>query len=124
MTMTFLPKAVLEAPDEAIKEKQWESALKQHWYEPRTKTDTKLLMMIGKCRQHEEASLLYEVMQSDGLKPTIDVYAALVSAFGQSGQLDKAFSAVAEMKPISVILICCIKLRCFELIRGILAEMS
>ncbi|KAJ6964622.1 hypothetical protein NC652_002769 [Populus alba x Populus x berolinensis] len=109
--MTFLPKAVLEAPDEAIKEKQWESALKvcfwifellreQHWYEPRTKTDTKLLMMIGKCRQHEEASLLYEVMQSDGLKPTIDVYAALVSAFGQSGQLDKAFSAVAEMKPI------------------------
>ncbi|KAJ6948420.1 hypothetical protein NC651_002684 [Populus alba x Populus x berolinensis] len=73
-------------------------------------------------------------MQYDGLKPTNDVYAALVSAYGQSGQLDKAFSAVAEMKPISerkpdvyaysVLLICCIKLRCFELIRGILAEMS
>ncbi|KAG6789492.1 hypothetical protein POTOM_005592 [Populus tomentosa] len=52
-------------------------------------------------RQHEEASLLYEVTQSDGLKPTNDVYAVLVSAYGQSGQLDKAFSAVAEMKPIS-----------------------
>ncbi|KAJ6948421.1 hypothetical protein NC651_002684 [Populus alba x Populus x berolinensis] len=44
-------KAVLEAPDEAIKEKQWESALKifellreQHWYEPRTKTDTKFAL--------------------------------------------------------------------------------
>ncbi|KAJ6948419.1 hypothetical protein NC651_002684 [Populus alba x Populus x berolinensis] len=68
-------------------------------------------------------------MQYDGLKPTNDVYAALVSAYGQSGQLDKAFSAVAEMKPISerkpdvyaysVLLICCIKLRCFELIRDI-----
>jgi pentatricopeptide repeat protein len=95
---------------------------------------TKLLVMIGKCRQHEEARLLYEIMQSDGLKPTIDVYTALVSAYGQSGQLDKAFSAVAEMKPISeckpdvyaysVLLICCIKLHCFEHIRGILAEMS
>lgn len=135
------PKAVLEALDDAIKENQWESALKifellrkQQWYEPRTKTYTKLLMMLGKCRQPEEGSLLFEVMLSDGLKPTIDVYTALVSAYGKSGQLDKAFSIVVEMKAISeckpdvytysILINCCIKVRRFELIRGILAEMS
>ncbi|CAK7330905.1 unnamed protein product [Dovyalis caffra] len=135
------PKAVLEALDEAIKENQWESALKifellrkQHWYEPRTKTYTKLVMMLGKCRQPEEASLLFEVMLSDGLRPTIDVYTALVSAYGKSGQLDKAFSIVVEMKAIpeckpdvytySTLMNCCIKLHRFELIQGIFAEMS
>ncbi|KAJ6692066.1 PENTATRICOPEPTIDE REPEAT-CONTAINING PROTEIN 1 MITOCHONDRIAL [Salix purpurea] len=102
------PKAVLEALDDAMKENQWESALKifellrkQHWYEPRTKTYTKLLMMLGKCRQPEEGSLLFEVLLSDGLKPTVDVYTALVSVYGKSGQLDKAFSIVVEMKAIS-----------------------
>ncbi|KAF9675565.1 hypothetical protein SADUNF_Sadunf09G0045400 [Salix dunnii] len=135
------PKAVLEALDEAIKENQWESALKifellrkQHWYEPRTRTYTKLLMMLGKCRQPEEGSLLFEVLLSDGLKPTVDVYTALVSAYGKSGQLDKAFSIVVEMKAFSeckpdvytysVLISCCIKLHRFELIRGVLAEMS
>uniref|UniRef100_A0A6N2L6G9 Pentacotripeptide-repeat region of PRORP domain-containing protein n=1 Tax=Salix viminalis TaxID=40686 RepID=A0A6N2L6G9_SALVM len=128
------PKAVLEALDDAMKENQWESALKQHWYEPRTKTYTKLLMMLGKCRQPEEGSLLFDVLLSDGLKPTVDVYTALVGAYGKSGQLDKAFSVVDEMKAISeckpdvytysVLISCCIKLHRFELIRGVLAEMS
>ncbi|XP_028776288.1 pentatricopeptide repeat-containing protein At3g53170 [Neltuma alba] len=135
------PKAVLEALDEAIKEIRWEAALKifallrkQLWYEPRCQTYTKLLMMLGKCRKPEEASLLFEVMLSEGLKPTIDVYTALVSAYAQSGLLHKAFDLVEDMKSVtdckpdiytySILLNSCTKHRRFDLIEHILAEMS
>ncbi|XP_054816679.1 pentatricopeptide repeat-containing protein At3g53170 [Prosopis cineraria] len=135
------PKAVLEALDEAIKEIRWDAALKifallrkQLWYKPRCQTYTKLLMMLGKCRKPEEASLLFEVMLSEGIKPTIDVYTALVSAYAQSGLLHKAFHVVEDMKAVtnckpdiytySILLNSCTKLRQFDLIEHILAEMS
>ncbi|XP_057498124.1 pentatricopeptide repeat-containing protein At3g53170 isoform X1 [Actinidia eriantha] len=135
------PKAVLDALDDAIREKRWESALKifsllrkQHWYEPRGQTYTKLLVMLGKCRQPKQASLLFEIMRSDGLEPTLDVYTALVSTFGFSGLLDEAFRTVDVMKSVSdctpdvytysILINCCTKLRRFDLIEGILAEMS
>ncbi|KAK2637023.1 hypothetical protein Ddye_031815 [Dipteronia dyeriana] len=135
------PKAVLEALEEATKEKKWELALKifgllrqQHWYEPRCQTYTKLLMMLGKCRQPEQASLLFEVMLSEGLRPTIDVYTALVSAYGQSGLFEKAFSTVDDMKSVydckpdvytySVLIDCCSKFHRFDMIGRVLAEMS
>ncbi|XP_050210640.1 pentatricopeptide repeat-containing protein At3g53170 [Mercurialis annua] len=135
------PKAVLEALDDAMRENRWESALKifellrkQHWYEPRSRTYTKLLMMLGKCRQPEEAGFLFETMQTEGLQPTIDVYTALVSAYGESGQLDKAFLLVNEMKSVSdckpdvytysILINICTKLRHFDLIGRILDEMS
>ncbi|ESW14490.1 hypothetical protein PHAVU_008G285500 [Phaseolus vulgaris] len=101
------PKALLEALDDAIKRCRWQSALeifallrKQNWYEPRCQTYAKLLMMLGKCKQPEEASHLFEIMFSEGLKPTVDVYTALVSAYGQSGLLDQAFSTVEDMKSV------------------------
>ncbi|XP_031273694.1 pentatricopeptide repeat-containing protein At3g53170 isoform X3 [Pistacia vera] len=135
------PKAVLEALDEAIRDKKWELALKifgllrkQHWYQPRCQTYTKLLMMLGKCKQPKEASLLFEVMLSEGLKPTIDVYTALVSAYGQSGLIDEAFSTVDDMKSVSdckpdvytysILLNCCSRFHQFDLIEKVLAEMS
>ncbi|EOX96640.1 Tetratricopeptide repeat-like superfamily protein isoform 1 [Theobroma cacao] len=135
------PKAVLEALDDAIKENSWESALeifgllrKQHWYEPRCQTYTKLIMMLGKCKQSEQASLLFETMLSEGLKPTIDVYTALVNAYGKSGLVDEAFAIVEDMKTVSdckpdvytysILINSCMKLKRFDLIRRILAEMS
>ncbi|XP_022770104.1 pentatricopeptide repeat-containing protein At3g53170 [Durio zibethinus] len=135
------PKAVLEALDEAIKKNSWDSALeifgllrKQHWYEPRCQTYTKLIMMLGKCKQPEQASLLFETMLSEGLKPTIDVYTALVYAYGKSGFIDKAFTTVEDMKSVSdckpdvysysILINSCMKLRRFDLIGRILAEMS
>ncbi|KAJ9685638.1 hypothetical protein PVL29_017608 [Vitis rotundifolia] len=138
---TLWPKAVLEALDEAIRENRYESALKifgllrkQHWYEPRCQTYTKLLMMLGKCKQPEEASLLFEVMLSEGLRPTLDVYTALVSAYGHSGQLDKAFCTVEDMKSVSdckpdvytysILIKCCTTLGRFDLIERIFTEMS
>ncbi|XP_065871248.1 pentatricopeptide repeat-containing protein At3g53170 isoform X2 [Euphorbia lathyris] len=135
------PKAVLDALDEAIKENRWESALKifellrkQQWYEPRCRTYTKLLMMLGKCRQPDEASLLFEIMQSEGLQPTVDVYTAVMSAYAECGQLDQAFSTLDDMKSVSdckpdvytysVLINFCSKLHRFDLIGRILSEMS
>ncbi|RDY09965.1 Pentatricopeptide repeat-containing protein, partial [Mucuna pruriens] len=107
---------------------------KQYWYEPRCQTYARLLMMLGKCRQPEEASLLFEIMLSEGLKPTVDVYTALVSAYGQSGLLDQAFSTVEDMKSVvdcepdtytySILISCCAKFHHFDLIEHVLAEMS
>ncbi|CAO2817378.1 unnamed protein product [Amaranthus hypochondriacus] len=135
------PKAVLEALDEAIKQYKWESALKifgllrkQHWYKPRCQTYTKLLMMLGKCRKVEQASLLFEVMLSDGLQPTVDVFTALVNAYGTCGLFNEAFSTINDMKSVydcrpdvytySILLTSCIKHRQFDLVNQILAEMS
>lgn len=90
--------------------------------------------MLGKCRQAEQASLLFEVMLSDGLKPSIDVYTALVSAYGESGLFDEAFTIVDDMKSVSdcipdvytysILIKCCSKFHRFDLIRRILDEMS
>ncbi|KAG2329126.1 hypothetical protein Bca52824_000306 [Brassica carinata] len=61
---------------------------KQHWYEPRCKTYTKLFKVLGNCRQPEQASLLFELMLSEGLKPTIDVYTSLISVYGKCELLE------------------------------------
>lgn len=106
----------------------------QNWYEPRRQTYTKLLMMLGKCKQPKQASWLFETMLSDGLKPTIDVYTSLVSAYGQSGQLEEAFSTVDDMKSVSdckpdvytysILINCCTKYHRLDLIERVLDEMS
>ncbi|CAN1245009.1 Pentatricopeptide repeat-containing protein At3g53170 [Linum grandiflorum] len=139
---TLWPKAVLDALDDAITSLSWESALKifgllrkQQWYEPRSRIYSKLMMMLGKCRQAEQATLLFEAMRCDGMKPTIDVYTALVSAYGHSGRFEEAFSIIDEMKSVSsdckpdvytysILLNSCTKQRRFDLISRILDEMS
>ncbi|KAI3761242.1 hypothetical protein L1987_51654 [Smallanthus sonchifolius] len=137
----FSPKLVLEALDNAIRHRRWESALKifdllrnQHWYEPRCQTYTKLLVLLGKCKQPMQADLLFEVMLQDGLKPTIDVYTALVSAYGYSGLLNRSLEIINQMKSMpdckpdvytySVLINCCTKLRQFDTIKCILADME
>ncbi|RWW02730.1 hypothetical protein GW17_00034166 [Ensete ventricosum] len=98
------PRAVLEALDDSISDNRWESALK-------------VLIML-----------------SEGLKPTLDVYTSLVGAYGHSGLLDEAIHTIDEMKTISdcrpdaytytILINCCCKLRCFDLVPSLLAEMS
>uniref|UniRef100_A0A1J3D087 Pentatricopeptide repeat-containing protein n=1 Tax=Noccaea caerulescens TaxID=107243 RepID=A0A1J3D087_NOCCA len=139
--ITLWPKAVLEALDEAIRENRWQSSLKifnllrkQHWYEPRCKTYTKLFKVLGNCKQPDQASLLFEVMLSEGLKPTIDVYTSLIAVYGKSELLEKAFATLEYMKSVSdckpdvftftVLISCCCKLARFDLVKRILVEMS
>lgn len=134
------PKAVLEALHDAIKQNRWESALKifdllrrQQWYEAKCQTYTKLLLMLGKCKQPNQATLLFETMLSDGLQPTVDVYTALVGAYALNGLLDKAFTLIDDMKSVpdckpdaftySTLIKSCIKLNRLDLIELILKEM-
>ncbi|CAN8268123.1 unnamed protein product [Cochlearia groenlandica] len=138
---TLWPKAVLEALDEAIRENRWQAALKifnllrkQHWYEPRCKTYTKLFKVLGNCRQPDQASLLFELMLSEGLKPTIDVYTSLIAVYGKSELLEKAFKTLEYMKSVSdckpdvftftVLITFCCKLSRFDLVKTIVHEMS
>ena len=55
-------------------------------------------MMLGKCRQPGPAAALFKAMLSERLRPTADVYTALVGAYGYSGFLDEALAAVEQMK--------------------------
>lgn len=135
------PRAVLEALDDSISNNRWETALKifgllrkQHWYEPKSQTYAKLLTMLGKCKQPEHATLLFRVMLSEGLRPTVDVYTSLVGAYGHSGLIEQAIHTIDEMKTISdckpdaytytVLINCCSKLHRFDQIPALLAEMS
>ncbi|KAJ1299121.1 hypothetical protein BS78_01G507300 [Paspalum vaginatum] len=135
------PRAVLEALDSAVAASRWESALEifellrnQHWYEPRSQTYARLLMMLGKCRQPGPATALFKEMLSERLTPTVDVYTALVGAYGYSGLLEEALATVDQMKgaaecrpdeyTFSVLLDCCAKSRRFDLIPTVLDEMS
>ncbi|KAL6659948.1 hypothetical protein ACP70R_002070 [Stipagrostis hirtigluma subsp. patula] len=135
------PRAVLEALDAAVASCRWESALeifellrKQRWYEPRSQTYARLLMMLGKCRQPGPATALFKAMLSERLRPTADVYTALVGAYGYSGLLEEALATVDQMKgavdckpdeyTFSVLIDCCGKSRRFDLIPAVLDEMS
>ncbi|CAN6308298.1 unnamed protein product, partial [Urochloa humidicola] len=120
---------------------RWESALeifellrKQHWYEPRSQTYARLLMMLGKCRQPGPATALFKSMLSERLRPTVDVYTALVGAYGHSGLLEEALATIDQMKgtvdckpdgyTFSVLIDCCAKSRRFDLVPAVLDEMS
>lgn len=140
-SVSLWPKAVLEALDDSMQNNQWELALKifkllrkQHWYDPKCQTYKKLLTMLGKCKKPEQASSLFQVMLSEGLNPTVDVYTSLVGVYGSSGLFEKAFSTIDEMKSVSdckpdvytytILINCCCKLHRFDLIGRVLNEMS
>jgi pentatricopeptide repeat protein len=91
-------------------------------------------MMLGKCRQPGPATALFKTMLSERLRPTVDVYTALVGAYGYSGLLEEALATVDQMKgavdckpdeyTFSVLINCCCKSQRFDLIPAILDEMS
>ncbi|KAI4354358.1 hypothetical protein L6164_003228 [Bauhinia variegata] len=101
----LLPRTVLEALHERITAYRWESALKvfellreQIWYRPYSGVYIKLIVMLGKCKQPEKADELFQAMIDEGCDPNRESYTALLSAYGRSGLLEKAFSLLAEMK--------------------------
>jgi pentatricopeptide repeat protein len=110
---------------------------KQRWYEPKSQTYARLLVMLGRCRQPGPAAALFKTMLSEErLAPTADVYTALVGAYGYSGMLDEALATVDRMKgasvvgckpdeyTFSVLINCCCKSRRFDLIPAVLDDMA
>ena len=73
-------------------------------------------------------------MLFEELKPIVDVFTALVSAYGQSGLFCHAFSTIEDMKSVVdckpdvytyfVLISCYAKFRRFDLIERLLADMS
>ncbi|CAI9107428.1 OLC1v1006778C1 [Oldenlandia corymbosa var. corymbosa] len=101
----LLPRTVLEALHERITALRWESALKvfellreQIWYKPSAAMYIKLMVMLGKCKQPEKASSLFQLMIEEGCVVNTEAYTALLSAYSRSGNFEKAFSLLEEMK--------------------------
>jgi len=137
----LFPKAVLEALNDRIRNRQWQCALQifgllreQQWYQPKTEIYLKLLVMLGRCRQHEKAYILFQLMLEEGCDRTVEVYTALLAAYGRSGVLDKAFAILDEMKAIprcqpniftyTIFIKSCVELGHFDHVDRLLAEMS
>jgi pentatricopeptide repeat protein len=78
-----------------------------------------MLMMLGKCQQPGAATTLFKAMLSEKLRPTVDVYTALVGAYGYNGLLEEALATIDQMKgatdcwpdgyTFSVLIDCCTK---------------
>ncbi|CAA7406629.1 unnamed protein product [Spirodela intermedia] len=140
-THRLWPKAVLGALDDAVSNNQWESALqifgllrKQKWYNPKGRTFARLMMMLGRCGQPRHAGSLFQIMLSEGLRPTPDVYTALVGAYGRNAFWEEALALIDEMKSLptchpdvytyTIFIDCLCKQRRFDLIPRALAEMK
>lgn len=72
-------------------------------------------------------------MHSEGFKPTIDVYTSLAGAYGHGGLVEEAFQILDEMKILqsppdkytyTVLINACVRLRRFDKVQHLLAEMS
>jgi len=93
--------------------------------------DSRLIPPNKLCRLRLQ---LYETMLFKVLKSNVDVFTALVSAYGQSGLFCHAFSTIEDMKSIvdckpyvytySVLVSCYAKFLRFDLIERIRADMS
>eukprot|EP00257_Ricinus_communis_P021752 XP_015581300.1 pentatricopeptide repeat-containing protein At5g48730, chloroplastic [Ricinus communis] len=137
----LLPRTVLEALHERITALRWESALKvfellreQIWYRPYSGMYIKLIVMLGKCKQPEKAHELFQAMIHEGCDVSHESYTALLSAYGRSGLLDKAFSLLEEMKrnpdcqpdvhTYSILIKSCVQVFAFDKAKTLLSNME
>ena len=69
----------------------------QPFYQPKEGTYMKLLVLLGKCGQPQQARQLFDTMLEEGLQPTSELYTALLSAYCRSNMIDEAFSVLDRM---------------------------
>ncbi|CAA6669660.1 unnamed protein product [Spirodela intermedia] len=129
-THRLWPKAVLGALDDAVSNNQWESALqifgllrKQKWYNPKGRTFARLMMMLGRCGQPRHAGSLFQIMLSEGLRPTPDVYTAL-EALALIDEMKSLPTCHPDVYTYTIFIDCLCKQRRFDLIPRALAEMK
>ncbi|KAK2414159.1 LOW protein: PPR containing protein [Trifolium repens] len=137
----LLPRTVLEALNERIAAFRWESALKvfellreQLWYRPYAGVYIKLIVMLGKCKQPEKAFELFQAMIDEGCVLDCESYTALLSAYGRSGLLDRAFSLLEEMKitpgcqpdiqTYSILIKSCLQVFAYDKVQILLSDMA
>ncbi|XP_024358535.1 uncharacterized protein [Physcomitrium patens] len=99
------PRALLESLDVRIKQNEWESALRvfelvriQEWYTAEVSTYVKLLTMLARVKQPQAASNLFDFLLQDKLRPTLEIFTALITVFTKSNLLKKAFEVFEQMR--------------------------
>lgn len=90
--------------------------------------------MLGKCKQPEKAHELFEAMIDEGCYVSSESYTALLSAYGRSGLLDRAFSILEEMKSTrdcqpdvqtySILIKSCLHVFAFDKVHYLLSDMA
>jgi len=106
----------------------------QLWYRPYPGVYIKLIVMLGKCKQPEKAFELFQAMVDEGCVLDCESYTALLSAYGRSGLLDKAFSLLEEMKSTpgcqpdiqtySILIKSCLQVSAFDKVQSLLSDMA
>ncbi|ERN01986.1 hypothetical protein AMTR_s00045p00075400 [Amborella trichopoda] len=106
----------------------------QPFYQPREGTYIKLLILLGKSAQPEQAQRLFGLMNEEGLEPTSELYTALLAAYCRSRLIDQAFLILEKMKTLPLcqpdiytytnLIKACVEAFRFELVDRLLAEMS
>lgn len=106
----------------------------QLWYRPNSGIYIKLIVMLGKCKQPEKAHILFQAMIDEGCVVNHESYTALLSAYSRSGQFDKAFSILEQMKntpafqpdvhTYSILIKSCLQVFAFEKVQTLLSDME
>lgn len=90
--------------------------------------------MLGKCQQPDKAFELFQAMIDEGCVLDCETYTALLSAYGRSGLLDRAFSLLEEMKSTpgchpdvqtySILIKSCLQVFAFDKVQSLLSDMD
>lgn len=132
---------VTEHLSELIAKKQWAQALEvfemlreQPFYQPREGTYMKLLVLLGKSGQPHRAKHFFDTMLKEGLKPTPELYTALLGAYCRSNLIDEAFLVLETMKSLpscqpdvftySTLIKACADASMFNLVESLYEEMN
>ncbi|KAE8815147.1 pentatricopeptide repeat-containing protein [Hordeum vulgare] len=94
----------------------------------------KLITMLGKCKQSGKTHDLFQAMVDEGCAPNLESYTALVSTYSRSGNFDRDFSLLDEMKGIpgcrpdvqtySTLIKSCLHAYDFDKVKDLLEDMA
>uniref|UniRef100_A0A7N0UNI2 Pentatricopeptide repeat-containing protein n=1 Tax=Kalanchoe fedtschenkoi TaxID=63787 RepID=A0A7N0UNI2_KALFE len=132
---------VTEALADRIHKKHWLEALQvfemlreQPYYQPKEGTYMKLLVLLGRSGQPQQARHLFDLMLEEGLEPTSELYTALLAAYCRSDLVDEAFAILNQMKALprcqpdvytySTLIKVCVDACRFELVESLYDEMK
>ncbi|XP_071706796.1 pentatricopeptide repeat-containing protein At3g06430, chloroplastic-like [Rutidosis leptorrhynchoides] len=132
---------VTEALSDSIEAKQWLRALQvfemlkeQRFYQPKAGTYMKLIVLLGRSGQPQQARNLFNSMIEEGLEPTAELYTALLAAYCRSNIIDEAFKILEEMKNLplcqpdvytySILIKACVDAARFELVESLYEQMA
>lgn len=106
----------------------------QPFYQPKAGTYMKLIVLLGRSGQPQQARNLFNSMIEEGLEPTAELYTALLAAYCRSNIIDEAFKILDEMKTLplcqpdvytySILIKACVDAARFDLVESLYEQMA